>query len=86
MSSISIRWDRRAVKEARALPKKARTRVFQAVSELADDPLRGGALSGEWKGLHRLRVGVYRVIYAFDGKELLVSVIRVGNRGRVYRR
>lgn len=85
MSSISIRWDRRAVKEARALPKRDRQRVFEAVSRLAREPLLGRPLSGEWKGLRRLRVGVYRVIYAFDGRELLVSVIRVGHRRAVYR-
>ena len=39
----------------------------------------------EWRGLRRLRVGPYRVIYGFDGKELLVSVVRVGHRREVYR-
>ncbi len=85
MSSIEIRWDRRAVKELRALPRNDQSRVFDAVEALPEDPLRGSALSGEWKGLRRLRVGPYRVIYAFDGAELLVSVVRVGHRRRVYR-
>lgn len=85
MSSISIRWDRRAVKEARALPKRDRRRIYKAVERLAGQPLLGEPLSGGWQGLRRLRVGVYRVIYAFDGRELLVSVIRVGHRRAVYR-
>jgi mRNA interferase RelE/StbE len=85
VSSISIRWDRRAVKEAQAFPKRDRSRIFLAVGALADDPLRGLQLSGEWKGFRRLRVGRYRVIYAFDGRELAVSVIRVGHRRNVYR-
>ena len=42
-------------------------------------------MSSEWKGFRRLRVGVFRVIYAFDGMELLVSVVRVGHRREVYR-
>lgn len=85
MSSISIEWDQRAVNEARALPKRDRRRVYLAVGELAIDPLKGRPLSGEWQGLRRLRVGVYRVIYAFDGRDLLVSVIRVGHRRAAYR-
>ena len=85
MSSISIRWDRRAVREARTLPRDARRRVYRAVHSLSERPLEGLPLSGEWKGLRRLRVGAYRVIYAFDGRELLVSVIRVGHRRQVYR-
>ena len=84
MSSVSIRWDRRAVKELRALAKTDRSRVFKAVAELAEDPLRGLPLTGEWQGLRRLRVGGYRVIYAFDGRELLVSVIRVRHRREAY--
>lgn len=85
MSSISIRWDRRAVKELRALSARDRGRVFRAVDGLRNDPLSGQALSGEWKGLRRLRVGVYRVIYAFDGRELLISIIRVAHRREVHR-
>ena len=85
MSSISISWDRRAVKELRSLQKNDRSRVFKAVAKLAEEPLRGAPLTGEWKGLRRLRVGGYRVIYAFDGRELLVSVIRIAHRRGVYR-
>lgn len=85
MSSISIRWDRRAVKELRALPQEDQRRIFQSVPKLVDYPLQGKALHGRWKGLRRLRVGSYRVIYGFDGSQLLISVVRVGNRRKVYR-
>lgn len=60
-------------------------RIVAAVNSLRDDPQRGDLLSGQWKGLRRLRVGDHRIIYAFDGTELLVSVIRVGHRREVYR-
>lgn len=86
MSSISIRWERRAVKELRRLPKDLQSLVLDAVESLSLDPLRGQPLSGQWKGLRRLRVGSVRVIYGFDGAELLISVLRVGHRSHVYRR
>jgi mRNA interferase RelE/StbE len=85
VSSISIRWDRRAIKDVKGIAKAHQARIFAAVTSLRDEPLRGRALSGKWKGLRRLRVGVYRVIYAFAGEELLVSVIRAGHRRDVYR-
>ena len=85
MSSISIRWDRRAVKELQSLPRDLQNRIFRAVDGLRTDPLHGTVLSGEWKGLRRLRVGTHRVIYAFDGSELLVSVIMIGHRREIYR-
>jgi mRNA interferase RelE/StbE len=42
-------------------------------------------MSADWKGFRRLRIGDYRVIYAFDGVELLISVVRVRHRREVYR-
>ncbi len=86
MSSISIRWERRAVKELRRLPKDIQVLVVDSVENLPLDPLRGQQLSGQWKGLRRLRVGHVRVIYGFDGAELLIAVLRVGLRREVYRR
>ncbi len=85
MSSISIRWERRAVKELRRLPKDIRSQVFLAVEGLRQNPMQGSPLSGQWKGLRRLRVGTVRVIYGFDGTELLISALRVGHRREVYR-
>jgi mRNA interferase RelE/StbE len=84
-SEIAIRWERRAVNEAAALPARDRERIVGAVEGLRDDPLQGLIMSADWKGFRRLRVGRYRVIYAFDGRELLVSVIRIGHRSGVYR-
>jgi len=85
VSSISIRWERRAAKELAGLPREHQQRVFDAVTSLKDDPLKGTVLSAEWKGFRRLRVGSYRVIYGFDGAELLVSVVRIGHHREVYR-
>ena len=85
MSSISIRWERRAVKELRRLPRDLQAPVLTAVESLHLDPLRGQQLSGQWKGLRRLRVGSVRVIYGFDGTELLIAILRVGHRREVYR-
>lgn len=85
MPSISIRWERRAFKELKALPKQAQQRVVRAVEGLTEAPLKGELLSAEWKGLRRLRVGTYRVIYAFDGEVLLISVVRVAHRREAYR-
>ena len=84
--SIEVRWERRALKELRSLPEKDRARVFKEVDGLRVDPLAGRPLAAEWRGLRRLRVADYRVIYAFDGTALRIAVVRVGHRKDVYRR
>jgi len=86
VSSISIRWERRAVKELRRLPHDIQALVLADVESLRLDPSRGQQLSGQWKGLRRLRVGSVRVIYGFNGTELLITVLRVGHRREVYRK
>ncbi len=83
--SASIRWERRAVKELEALPEEAQRAIVAAVESLRGEPFKGEQLSAEWKGLRRLRVGRYRVIYAFDGHGFLILVVRVGHRKDVYR-
>ena len=73
-SRVRIRWERRAVRELDALPSRERQEVIQAVDNLANAPLKAELLHAEWKGLRRLRVGRYRVIYAFDGDTLWIAV------------
>jgi mRNA interferase RelE/StbE len=51
-------------------------------SLLGSDPRAGEPLAGEFKGLFRLRVGDYRVIYALVGDDVLV--LRVRHRGKAY--
>ncbi len=82
---IRIRWERRAVKEVAQLPKPDRKRIVAAVEGLRGDPTKGSILSADWKGFRRLRVGPYRVTYAYQGRDLLISVVRVAHRREVYR-
>ena len=84
-ASIEISWERRAVKELKAINTEVQRRIVTAVEQLIDQPMKGTMLSAQWKGLRRLRVGKFRVIYAFDGSRLLISVIRIGHRREGYR-
>lgn len=68
------------------LPKNERKRIALEIEQLSngEDIKR---LKGENnKGLFRLRVGDYRIIYSVDNGELIVYVIDAGNRGEIYKR
>lgn len=86
MSEIRLRWEARALEEARALPRDVRLRVLDAVESLRENPLKGELLHTSWKGIRRLRVGSYRILYAFDGRALMILVLRVRHRREAYRR
>jgi mRNA interferase RelE/StbE len=72
-------------KEDAWVPRREQRRVVEAVEGLLEDPLAGEPLAAQWKGLRRLRVRQYRVLYGFDGKELLIAAVRVGHRKDIYR-
>lgn len=63
-------------------PKRA-ARILSDISAiLGKDPLVGEPLGGEFKGLYRLRIGEYRVIYAKVNDTFLILLIR--HRGKAY--
>jgi mRNA interferase RelE/StbE len=74
-----------ATEELASLPKDDRRKVFAKIEALKQDARPAGVkqLKGSEKFL-RLRVGNYRIIYQVDGKNLLVLVVRIGNRQEVY--
>ncbi len=61
----------------------ARRIMDEIGSVLSGNPKAGKALSGNFKGLYSYRIGDYRVIYKIIGD--CVLVLRVGDRGKVYR-
>ncbi len=72
---------------ARDLKRLDRTRVESLLQQIAEtlghDVDAGVSLKGEFKGLYKLRVGDYRVIYARTDKESVV-VLRIGHRSKAY--
>jgi len=63
-----------------------RERLVEAIDSLRQAPLRGSVLKGDLRGLRRLRVGDYRIVYEVAAQELVVLVVRKGHRREVYRR
>ncbi|MFY4804657.1 type II toxin-antitoxin system RelE family toxin [Aliarcobacter butzleri] len=43
------------------------------------------ALKGEFKGLYRLKLSTYSVIYEKQGDKLIILVLRVSHRKVVYK-
>ena len=83
--SYSIKIKRSAAKALRQLSPDVRKRLVEAIDRLADEPLAGAALKGEFSGLRRLRVGEYRIIYEAIKGELTILVVRIAQRGSAYR-
>ncbi len=51
------------------------------------DPRRfGKPLRGDLASLWRYRVGSYRVVCSIEGEKVVVLVLRIGHRSKVYRK
>lgn len=66
-------------------PTSRRIRHALAVVEMLDDPRsRGKALTGTLRGLWRYRIGDYRIVCDLVDDRLVVLVIDVDHRSRIY--
>ena len=68
------------------LTPQLQTRLQPHIDALADNPRPPGVkmLKGQ-RGHWRIRVGDWRIVYTIQDRELIVLVIRIGNRREVYR-
>ena len=82
----SVQIKRSAARELAAIPQPARTRMVEAIDNLREQPLAGSALKGTLRGLRRIRMGDYRILYELLEDHLVVLVVRVAHRRDAYRR
>ena len=81
----SLKIKQIAFKEIQQLGKADRKRLVEAIDNLTDNPHVGKLLKGESSGLRRIRVGSFHVIYEINEGEILILVLRVAHRKKVYR-
>lgn len=83
-----IEFTRNADKAMRKLDKGVAARVFDELDEIAklEDPRSmGKGLTENKSGLWRYRVGDYRIVADIEDDVLVILVVDVDHRSRVYR-
>ncbi len=86
--SYRVEFKPEAFDDLRHLDKAVAQRIFRRLKWVSEnfDTVTPGALTAEFKGLFKLRVGSYRVIYDVNHKERLLIVHFIGHRKNVYKR
>jgi len=75
---------RSATKEILKLPTSSQAAAVTKIAELETTAMpRGYRKLKGYRDLYRVRIGDYRMIYSFDGKER-INILRVRHRSRVY--
>ena len=69
------------------LDSKNSPRIIEAIEKLAEDPVPHDAkrIYGTSEKLFRIRVGDFRVLYRIDHGEVIIIVVNIDSRKRVYR-
>ena len=74
-----------AAKELESLPRKDRQRVADRIRSLSVNPRPTGSEKLTDADRYRLRQGDYRILYEIHDREVVVLVVKIGNRRDVYR-
>lgn len=85
----TIEYTETALRWLRKTDRQVARRILDFMDERiakADDPRgMGKALSNQFSGLWRYRIGDYRLICDLQDERLCVLVVEIGNRREIYR-
>ena len=66
------------------LDKDIQKQIVERLIDLSKNPKTSKPLKGKFKGLRSLRAGKYRILYEIRENLLLIVVIAIGHRKKVY--
>ncbi len=75
-------------KDLKGLSHKIKAKILDHIEgDLSIDPQgKGKSLKGNWEGLWRYEIQLYRVIFAIFEEESTIIIVRIGHRKEVYRK
>jgi mRNA interferase RelE/StbE len=85
MEKFRISFKKSVAKDLRSIPKKEVRKILEKINRIAEEPRSDGSIKLTGKNYYRVRQGNYRIIYEIRDRELVIVVIKVGNRSTVYR-
>jgi mRNA interferase RelE/StbE len=86
MARYSIQVSATAEKQLRKIDGVDQLRIIRAIKKLAEEPLpRGCRKLAGYEQVWRIRVGTYRIIYSIYRKEIIIIILKIGQRRDIYR-
>ncbi len=85
MAAYSIFFRKSVRRDLARIPKRDVQRIMDRIAALADDPRPRGCEKLSGRDQYRLRQGRYRIVYSIQDEQLVVCVVKVAQRGNVYR-
>ncbi|MDR3350545.1 MAG: type II toxin-antitoxin system RelE/ParE family toxin [Prevotellaceae bacterium] len=83
--TYAVNFSKHAFHDLEKIQEPYYTRIKQAIRNLAHTPRPAGCKKLQGIHSYRIRVGRYRVIYDVIDRQLVITVIAIGDRKDVYR-
>jgi len=83
--SYIIKWSIRSEKFLNKLPSSVSNRIVEKIESMLEDPHRTAERCEGYPWYHQ-RVGNYRAILDIDDTELVMEVLKIGPRKKIYKR
>ena len=85
---FKIQITKSCLKQIDRAPTGIRQAVDKAIRKISESPCKGigiKAMTGNWSGYYRYRLGSYRIIYRVEHDTITVFVVSFGTRGDIYK-
>jgi len=83
--TFEIRWAESSFRKLQKLDGQAQRRIIEKLEESAGDPFAAAKkLTGV--SLYSIRTGDYRIIVSIERNRMIVFVVDVGHRSRIYKK
>jgi mRNA interferase RelE/StbE len=67
------------------IDRKLYSRFITVIETLKTNPYQGKRLKGKLAGDYSLRLGNYRIIYMIEKNRLIIYIIDLGHRSKIYK-
>lgn len=85
MTTYAVEFTKSARKEIKKLKPEVALRITRAIYKLRGNPRKGNVRPMVGSKNWRLRVGDYRVVYDIQDQKLVILIIKIGHRDKVYK-
>lgn len=72
-------------KDVKSIPANDLKKILLKIEALRDDPRPPGSIKLSGMEYYRVRYGDYRIVYEIEDDRLIVVVVKVGHRRKIYK-
>jgi len=85
MAKYSVTLKKSVVKDLRTIPNQDVQRILEKIDLISEDPRGDGCTKLSARELYRVRQGLYRIVYEIRDETLIINVIKICHRSKVYK-